>query len=76
MSSVCQRCQSQRVASIVGKCSDCFSADIPADGIDSYQGYALRIEDICGGDYIELEVCLDCGQVQGKFPKEKVTPDE
>lgn len=26
-------------------------------------GYAPRIQGLCGGDYIEFKVCLDCGVV-------------
>jgi hypothetical protein len=25
-----------------------------------------------GGDYIELDYCLDCGQIQGDFPLEEI----
>jgi hypothetical protein len=30
---------------------------------------APEVPDICGGDYLFPDICLDCGQTQGKFPK-------
>lgn len=50
---------------LYGKCSDLCSATI-----DEYthDGYAPTIKNVCGGDGISFDVCLDCGQVQGKWP--------
>jgi len=31
-------------------------------------GYVPDDMGIGGGDYIRLHICLECGQVQGKFP--------
>lgn len=36
-------------------------------------GYAPSIPHICGGDDVKIDICLDCGQVQGKFPIGPVT---
>ena len=61
----CQRCGSTRVAYVSGKCSDCFGCDV---GSHEYQGYVPGDMGIGGGDYIEFDYCLDCGQIQNKFP--------
>lgn len=64
----CQKCNSERVVSISGKCSDrCYSI------IGNYEsdGYAPDIPNISGGDMISIEVCLDCGQAQGTWPVEE-----
>jgi hypothetical protein len=31
-------------------------------------GYVPRDMEVGGGDYVDIEWCLDCGQLQGKFP--------
>jgi len=63
----CQRCKSERVANIMGKSDDRSSISIPSQEYD-HEGYLPRIQDLCGGDYIRFDMCLDCGQVQGTFP--------
>jgi Fe-S oxidoreductase len=65
----CQRCQSKRIAHINSKCSDLCFTDIESEGI-SRDGYAPRIINVTGPDedYVEFRTCLDCGQMQGKFP--------
>ena len=65
----CQKCGSDRIASINGKTSDCFSGVI--EGKD-YDGYVPSDMGIGGGDDIEFSYCLNCGQIQGKWP---VYPD-
>jgi len=62
---ICQRCKGNRIADISGKTSDCFSGEI--DGKD-YDGYVPSDMGIGGSDYIEFAYCLDCGQIQGKWP--------
>ena len=61
----CQKCNSERVAEIGGKCSDRFHAYI---GDRETSGYVDHDLGIGGGNYIEFNLCLDCGQVQGEFP--------
>jgi len=61
----CQRCQSKRLAEVSGKCSDMCSAQI---GTIEVSGYIPRDLGVGGGDYLEITYCLDCGQLQGKFP--------
>lgn len=61
----CQNCASDRVASINAKCSDmCF---IQINDKES-EGYIPHDMNIGSGDYINFKMCLECGQVQGKFP--------
>lgn len=61
----CQKCHSKRVANLNAKCSDCCSVSI---GTSDHDGYVPKGLGIGGGDYVEFSYCLDCGQLQGKFP--------
>ena len=61
----CQRCQSKRVLVVYAHCSDCCSYGI---GYAEHDGYVPRDLGIGGGDDVEIEVCLDCGQMQGEYP--------
>lgn len=62
----CQKCASPRVADISGKCSDCCGWSL---GDNQEDGYVPGDMGIGGGDYIEFKFCLECGQIQGKFPR-------
>lgn len=64
----CKKCNSERIASVGGKCSDLFSASI---GGAEHDGYVPDDMGIGAGDYLELDYCLDCGQIQGEFPLPK-----
>ena len=61
----CQRCQSDRIASVSAKCSDMCSIDV---GDNRMNGYVPDDMGIGGDDYIDFNWCLECGQLQGKFP--------
>ena len=61
----CQRCGSTRIADVYGKCSDLCVVEI---GDNEHDGYVPSDMGIGGGDDISFNVCLDCGQIQGKFP--------
>ena len=61
----CQRCNSERILFAGCKCSDMFGASI---GSLQIGGYVPNDLGIGGGDYLEIGLCLDCGQLQGKFP--------
>lgn len=61
----CNKCNSKRVASVTAKCSDCCGVNM---GDSSHEGYVPKDLGIGGGDYVEFSFCLDCGQLQGKFP--------
>ena len=63
----CQRCKSERVARVEGKCSDQGFVRIPIEDY-LHEGYMPELPGVCHGDYIAFSVCLDCGQIQGKFP--------
>jgi hypothetical protein len=66
-SMTCQRCNSPRVAVVSSKASDLHSFSI---GEHSKHGY-LPTDMGVGGDYTELDYCLNCGQIQGEFPLPK-----
>ena len=68
----CMRCGSARVAHISAKHSDTFSFICDADGVEIEGDYAPDVEGLCEGDYTDFHVCLECGQMQGDFPKDKV----
>jgi hypothetical protein len=63
----CQRCKSERVATINSKSSDLNFVTL---GDKEYNGYVPDDIGIGGGDYINFSWCLDCGQIQGEFPVE------
>ncbi len=61
----CQRCASLRLARILAHCSDMCSVDLAGH---HEHGYVPRDLGIGGGDDVQFAYCLDCGQIQGKFP--------
>lgn len=61
----CRECGAQRIAYIGGKCSDL--GDFHYNGW-KHSGYMPQIDHICGGNSIDINVCLECGQIQGDFP--------
>jgi len=61
----CTKCGSDRVAEISGKCSDLCWVKV---GNKEHDGYVPWDMQIGGGDYVEFNYCLDCGQIQGTFP--------
>lgn len=61
----CQNCKSERIMNITGKCSDTCGGDI--NNVE-FEGYVPKNLGIGGGDYIGFSYCLNCGQIQGKFP--------
>ena len=63
---ICRVCKSDRLLSVSGKVSDMCSVDF---GGREHDGYVPDGLGIGGGDYIEFVLCLECGAVQGKFPK-------
>lgn len=63
----CQRCESKRLVSISSKSSDLNSVYVGADEVQQ-DGYVPSDMGIGGGDYVEFQWCLDCGQIQGQFP--------
>ena len=61
----CQRCNSNRIAYVSSHASDLHYVQINGKEHSGYLPYDL---DLGGGDDLEMEICLDCGQVQGEFP--------
>ena len=75
----CQKCNSTRVASVYSHSRDC--CNIQLNGKDNQHkdygnGYTPSDMGIGGGDDVEFEYCLDCGQMQGKFPIPKCKMEE
>lgn len=68
MSKTCQRCQSTRLVESTGKTSDCYAGQCGAKEVDGYVPDDLGIG---GGDYLDFTHCLECGQIQGKWPLAK-----
>jgi len=65
------KCGSFRIFHIYGKSSDLhtFAFSSPNENIKvEGEGYAPNIPAVCGGDDIELDICMDCGTVQGFQP--------
>jgi hypothetical protein len=65
----CAHCGKDRILNISAKCSDLCHTNL---GDLESNGYVPEGLGIGNGDYLEFKLCLDCGQVQGKFP----IPDE
>lgn len=64
----CQQCKSQRVASVSSFGRDCQNFDLLSSRKDAHTGYLPNDIGLGGGDYLKFRYCLDCGQIQGKFP--------
>lgn len=64
----CDSCKSERVFEVGGKSSDRNNWTYKNGPEGS--GYLPHVPNVCGGDYYDLSVCLNCGKVQGKFPVE------
>ncbi len=61
----CDECNSERVISVSGKCSDLFNANYQGKSLVDYVPEDMGIG---GGDYVEFTYCLECGKIQGEFP--------
>ena len=61
----CQRCESQRLASVSAKCSDCCGVYVRGERLSGYVPEGLGIGE---GDYVSFDWCLQCGAIQGKWP--------
>jgi len=62
----CQSCDSSRVAVLTSKANDCHFLKL---GNKEHVGYLPRGLGIGGGDYVDIKACLDCGQLQGEWPR-------
>lgn len=61
----CPKCGSERIAEVSAKCSDLCVVSVA--GFES-DGYVPTDMGIGGGDYVEFDYCMDCGQMMGEFP--------
>lgn len=64
----CQRCESDRIVDVTAKCSDLSAGSIHGNEWDGYVPDDLGVG---GGDYVDIVYCMECGQLQGKFPLPK-----
>jgi hypothetical protein len=65
----CQRCGSDKILGFSGKCSDLCFATYKGVEKDGYVPSGIGIDQNDGyGDYVQGDLCLACGQMQGKFP--------
>ena len=64
----CQRCKSDRILHIHGKCSDMFDMEYKGVSGNGYVPKNLFFGIDGYGDYVEMDFCLECGQIQSKFP--------
>lgn len=72
----CQNCKSARVAFVNGKVSD--SCQIVV-GDKEHLGYVPSDVGVCDDkdeDYLNFRLCLDCGRVQGRFPRPKTSVEK
>lgn len=61
----CIHCESDRIINVGAKCSDLCNVEF--NGVE-HDGYVPSDIGIGSGDYIDLDYCLECGKIQGKFP--------
>lgn len=64
----CDKCGSDRVIGFSAKCKDLCVSTYKGE---EYDGYVPKIPGFADeyGDYLQPDICLDCGKVQGDFPK-------
>jgi hypothetical protein len=61
----CIECESDRIISINAKVSDLFVIKYNKKEHDGYVPHDIGLG---GGDNLEFDLCLECGQVQDDFP--------
>jgi hypothetical protein len=71
------KCGSTRILSVGAKASDCQNWTYEKDGelVGEKQDYAPHIQGVARGDYIEMQFCADCGQIQDfeRVPEAELT---
>jgi hypothetical protein len=60
----CQRCGSDRVATVSARCKDMCWVKFKDETDEGYPP-----DWVGSGDNVKFELCLTCGQVQGEFPR-------
>lgn len=69
----CQRCSSERVLFVQSHADDRQFWILNGNSGEGYLPYDFGIG---GGDDVTMNLCLDCGQVQGKFPLPKTEMEQ
>lgn len=57
-------CNHDRTIRINAHSSDLNFVSVPHLSLEK-EGYLPHIDNICGGDDVDIEICLDCGHVVG-----------
>ena len=62
------KCGSDRIARVSAKCSDLCWVGVPHISIekDGYVPTNIGLGD--DSDYVDMDYCLECGCIQGRFP--------
>lgn len=60
-------CGSSRTMTLNGKVSDMFSMHIPHMSVD-HNGYVPWGFSVGNGDYLRMNICMDCGRIQNFKP--------
>jgi hypothetical protein len=70
----CKNCGADRIIEVSGKTADmCF---VRIDGRE-HDGYVPEDMGIGGGDYLEIDFCLECGMIQSEdFPVDPSVVDD
>jgi len=63
----CTHCESDRLFKINSHHTDRFTFSYKGES-SKFPDYAPRVDNICGGDDVNVCICLNCGTVQGEFP--------
>lgn len=66
----CITCKSDKIVSVSAKCSDLCTVICRSTGFEIGPDYVPPDIGIGGGDYIDFNYCVSCGQIQDEFPKE------
>jgi hypothetical protein len=64
----CHKCKSERLIQVSAKCSDLCYCRIGETEHDGYVPKDVVFGEGQFGDYVAFDLCLDCGQMQGKWP--------
>lgn len=67
----CQQCNSTRILEVSAKCRDLCDVRMKGDGSGDWLGDYVPGDAGLGGDQdcVELNLCLDCGHLQGEWPR-------
>jgi hypothetical protein len=65
----CQKCKSNRIIKVIVKCSDCCYIQSESQEYSDYVPTDIGLGN--SKDYVNFELCLNCGQQQGKWPLKK-----